>query len=171
MIRARRYRRRCGPSSSRPGSRGDHSLMQRLFTTARLLGPSATCLVQALWNDALEEMARDVQQHLLRISSRYGAARLQNACRRACFYRRTRNCFTIEWILEKGYDGLALDPFTDIRGQFLSPDVFSEELPVLDSTTGEGNITIRPQNPTAVGSPSGGQDSAQSRNARKIKPD
>lgn len=171
MIRARRYRRRCGATSLSPRSRYNHYRWQRLFTQARLLGPSVAFLVQALWADAIEETALDVQQHLLRISYRYGAARLEAACRRACFYRRTRNCFTIEWILENGYDRLALDPLTDIRGQFIYPDVTSDDVHVSGSKIGGGGFNMRSLHPTVPGSVSGCENSVQSRNARKIKPD
>jgi hypothetical protein len=155
MIRARRYRRRCGATSSSPSSSHDHCHKQRLLKHARYLGPSVYLLVQALWTDAIEETARDVQQHLLRISSRYGAARLEAACRRACFYQRTRNCFTIEWILKNGYDRLALDSFTDIRGQFLFPDITSEDAHVSDSPIRGEGVTLRSLHPKVPGSASG----------------
>jgi hypothetical protein len=171
MIRAYRYRRRCRATSPRPRSRHDHCLIQRLLKQARYLGPSVSLLVQALWADALEETARDVQQHLLRISTRYGASRMEAACRRACFYRRTKNCFTIEWILENGYDRLTLNTFTDIRGQFVFPDVTSNDAPVSDSSIGGDGVNILSLHSKVPGSASGCRNSVQSRNARKIKPD
>lgn len=170
MSRALRSRMHDGIMPANPCSRHEHSLEQRLLRQARHLGPSVTLIVQALWADAIEETARDVQQ-LLRTSARYGAARLEAACRRACYYRRTRNCFTIEWILQNRYDRLALDPFTDIRGQFVFPDVPSGDIPVSDSTIGDAGVNMRSLHHKALGSFSGCHNSVQSRKASKNLPD
>jgi hypothetical protein len=99
-------------------NRQEHFLKGVLLEQARSVGPSAALLVQALWADAIVETARDIYQ-LLRLPRRYGSQRLEAACKRAAYYRRDRNCFTIEWILQEGYDQLPLTPYTDIRGQWV----------------------------------------------------
>jgi len=171
VIRARLLRRCCGASPVSPASQYELGIKRRRLQQARHLGPSVCLLVQALWTDAIEETARDVLQHLLRIASRYGASRLEAACRRACFYHRTSNCFTFEWILEKGYDRVAQDPFTDIRGQFVFPDIASNDVPMSDVSIGDDGANILSVHPTVPGSASVCQSSVQSRNACKIMPD
>lgn len=116
-------------------SRQEYSLKHLLLRRAGRLGPSVARLVQAVWADSILETARDIHR-LLRISRRCGPARLEAACRRASYYRRDSNCFTIEWILEKGYDKLPLSPYSNICGQFLIPFTdLEDEQPIVESET------------------------------------
>jgi hypothetical protein len=139
----------------------EHFLKSVLLQEAHLLGPSVALLVQALWADSIVETARDVYQ-LLRLPRRYGAQRLEAACKRAAYYRRERNSFTIKWILQEGYDELPLTPYTDICGQW----VFAFADPDDEKPCGP-----RPSNPEASGVGSRGQDSVQSRKACKSQPE
>jgi hypothetical protein len=99
-------------------SRQEHFLKRVLIEEAQRVGPSVALLVQALWAEAVVDAAREVYQ-LLRLPRRYGVQRLEAACKRAAYYRRDRNHFTIEWILQKRYDELPLTHYTDIRGHFI----------------------------------------------------
>ncbi len=139
----------------------EHFLKSALLQEAYLLGPSVALLVQALWADSIVEMARDVYQ-LLRLPRRYGAQRLEAACKRAAYYRRERNSFTIEWILQEGYDELPLTPYTDIRGQWVFAFADPED---------EKSCAQRPSNPETSGASLEGQHSVQSRKACKYPPE
>jgi hypothetical protein len=139
----------------------EHFLKSVLLQEANLLGPSVALLVQALWADSIVETAREVYQ-LLRLPRRYGAQRLEAACKRAAYYRRERNSFTIEWLLQEGYDELPLTPYTDIRGQW----AFAFDDPNDEKPCGQ-----QPSNPEASGVGIGGQRSAQSRKACKSQPE
>ena len=142
-------------------SHQEHFLKGVLLEEARCVGPSLVLLVQALRADAVVNTAQDVYQ-LLRLPRRYGAQRLEAACKRAAYYRRNSNCFTIEWILQEGYDELPLTPYTDIRGQW----VFA----LADPDEEQPNAP-RPSNREASGVGLGGQTSVQSRKACKSQPE
>lgn len=139
----------------------EHFLKGVLLEEARCVGPAMALIVQALWADAIVETARDVYQ-LLRMPRRYGAQRMEAACKRAAYYRQNRNCFTIEWILQEGYDELPLTPYTDIRGQW----VFA-----FDDPDEEQPCDPRPSNPEALDVGSRGQNIVQSRKACKSQPE
>jgi len=93
-------------------------LKHYLIHQALECGNSVARVVENIWAYNIHEADEDARQ-LIRLSKRYGARRLEDACERALYYRQPKNSSTISWILEKGFDRLDLSPHTDLRGQFV----------------------------------------------------
>lgn len=91
---------------------------QFLMQQALRYGPSVARVVEHIWADSIQEAYQDARE-LMRLSYRYGSARLEKACERSLYYRHHRNSSTIGWILEKDYDRLVLSPHIDLRGEFI----------------------------------------------------
>ena len=79
------------------------------------LGPCAIALVQSLWTDGVL-CAASQAGHLFRLVGLYDPQRLEAACRRALFYKKT-DYLTIERILSDNLENLPLSPYADVNGQ------------------------------------------------------
>lgn len=96
-------------------SADEKEIKNRLLDQAADLGPFATALVQSLWTDGVLCAASQAGQ-LFRLAGLYQPQRLEAACRRALFYKRT-DYLTIERILTDNLESLPLSPYADVYGQ------------------------------------------------------
>ncbi len=93
-------------------------MKQALLREAQRFGPSVIRVVENIWSSSIIETYHSAQD-LLRLSEQYSPERVEEACKRAIYYRQDKNNYVISWLLEKNYDRLALSTYTDIEGQFL----------------------------------------------------
>ncbi len=93
----------------------EQQIKNRLLDQAANLGPFAIALVQSLWTDGVL-CAASQAGHLFRLVGLYDPQRLEAACRRALFYKKT-DYLTIERILSDNLENLPLSPYADVDGQ------------------------------------------------------
>jgi hypothetical protein len=86
------------------------------FPETELFGVYTKMAAEMLWKTSIENSYKSVQK-FLELASKYSPARLEKACKRACFYgKATRE--NVMMILERGLDRLSIHPSSDIQGQF-----------------------------------------------------
>ena len=96
-------------------------IKSHLLDRASDLGPFVTAFTQSLWTDAV----RATIEHAIRLfhlAKLYEPQRLDAACRRALFYRKT-DYLTVEEILREEYETLPLHPYADVTGKLDPWDV------------------------------------------------
>jgi hypothetical protein len=93
----------------------ERKIKYSLIDQASALGPFVIALVQSLWTDGVLRTA-DAASRLFHLAELYDPDRLEEACRRSLFYRRT-DYPTVERILRQNLDRLPLNPYADINGQ------------------------------------------------------
>jgi hypothetical protein len=93
----------------------EQHIKHQLLDKAAAFGQFTTAFVGLLWTEAVlntnEHAAR-----LFRLAEFYEPKRLDAACRRALFYRKT-DYLTVERILHQNLDSLPLNPYADVNGQ------------------------------------------------------
>ena len=87
----------------------------RIIDRASDLGPFVLAFVQSLWTDGVINTAEHAAR-LMRLASFYDPERLEAACRRALFYKKT-DYATVDRILRDHLESLPLNPYADINGQ------------------------------------------------------
>ncbi len=93
----------------------EQQIKNRLLSHAFAQGPFVLALVQSLWTEGVLSTAEHAA-HLFRLARLYEPERLEAACRRALFYRKT-DYLTVERILRDKLDTLPLNPYADVNGQ------------------------------------------------------
>ena len=102
----------------------EHALKRRLLDRALTLGPFVGAMMQGIWVDFIHSTVSQTQR-LFSLATLHGHIRLDAACRRALYYRRT-HLFVVEEILREDAQSLPLNPYTDVFGhlrpeQLISP--------------------------------------------------
>jgi hypothetical protein len=89
-------------------------IKEQLLTRSSDVGPFVTAFVHSLWIDGVISI-REHAHALFCLAKHYGPERTEAACRRAMFYRRA-DYITVERILRRRAETLALDPYCDVYG-------------------------------------------------------
>jgi hypothetical protein len=87
-----------------------------LFEIAENIGVESSCLILDMWDKKLTAVYKKFRS-LLKLSRKYGIHRFEKAAERANFYNQ-QTITAIKIILQNKLDYLALDPHTDIWGQY-----------------------------------------------------
>jgi len=93
----------------------EQQIKNRLLDQASVLGPFVTAFVQSLWTEGVLSTTEHAVR-LFRLAKLYEPERLDDACRRTLFYRKT-DYLTVERILRENLDTLPLNPYADVNGQ------------------------------------------------------
>ena len=93
----------------------EQQIKNQLLDQASILGPFVTALAQSLWTEGVLSTTEHAVR-LFRLAKLYEPKRLDDACRRALFYRKT-DYLTVERILYENIDTLPLNPYADLNGQ------------------------------------------------------
>ena len=101
----------------------EQKIKARLLDHATQIGPYASRFVGSLWTDSILAVAHQARRLFTMIYT-FDRRRLEAACTRALFYRRT-DFMAIDAILRDNLDCLPLNPYTDLHGK-LSAQAFDD---------------------------------------------